>query len=160
MEMCVLESPLTILQAKLCSRPCSASKRPPQPPTKVRSNSSNKTKSPFGNLERSARKKSLTKTGKLDPHVSKLLLFIHHFNFLHSFELILFLVKVLTEFNHRFALTFFNVRLILYRDGLKGGPVLLSYSQAGPGRHFSQPRAHLIVNICAYMLRMDRRRLL
>ena len=26
-----------------------------------------------------------------------------------------------------------------YRDALKGGPVLLSNSQAGPGRNFTQP---------------------
>ena len=30
-----------------------------------------------------------------------------------------------------------------YRDGLKGGPVLLSKSQASPGRNFSQPRPPL-----------------
>ena len=30
----------------------------------------------------------------------------------------------------------------LYRDGLKSLPVLLSNSQAGPGRIFSQPRDH------------------
>ena len=29
-----------------------------------------------------------------------------------------------------------------YGDGPKGGPVLLSNGQAGPGRNFSQPRAH------------------
>ena len=38
---------------------------------------------------------------------------------------------------------------IKYRDGLKGGPVLLSNSHAGPGRNFTQqPRAHLLVNPC------------
>ena len=36
----------------------------------------------------------------------------------------------------------------LYRDGLKGGPVFLSNSQARPGRNFSQPRACLIVHLC------------
>ena len=35
-----------------------------------------------------------------------------------------------------------------YRAPLKGGPVLLSTTQAGPGRNFSQPRAHLIVEPC------------
>ena len=34
----------------------------------------------------------------------------------------------------------------LYRDALKGGPVLLSNSQAEPDRNFSQPRAHLLVD--------------
>ena len=33
--------------------------------------------------------------------------------------------------------------IILDRDALKGGPVLLSISQAGPGRNFMQPRTHL-----------------
>ena len=28
----------------------------------------------------------------------------------------------------------------IYRDGLNGGPVLLSNSQAGPGRKYAQPR--------------------
>ena len=37
-----------------------------------------------------------------------------------------------------------------YRDALKGGPVLLSNSQAGPGRNFSQPRDHLLVNPCRF----------
>ena len=36
----------------------------------------------------------------------------------------------------------------LFRDPLKGGPVLLSSSQARPGRKFSQPRAHLLVEPC------------
>ena len=36
----------------------------------------------------------------------------------------------------------------LYRDGLKGGPVLLGNNQAGPGRNFSQPRAQLLVHLC------------
>ena len=36
----------------------------------------------------------------------------------------------------------------LYRDPLKGGPVLLSNSKAGPGRNFSQPGAHLSVDPC------------
>ena len=31
---------------------------------------------------------------------------------------------------------------------LKGGPVSLSNGQAGPGRNFSQSRAHLLVNPC------------
>ena len=35
-----------------------------------------------------------------------------------------------------------------YRDGLKGGPVLIPNSQAGTGRNFSEPRAHLLVNPC------------
>ena len=35
-----------------------------------------------------------------------------------------------------------------YRDGLKGGPVLLSNSQAGPGINFTQPRAHFFVKLC------------
>ena len=35
-----------------------------------------------------------------------------------------------------------------YRDPLKGGPVLLSNSQEGPGRNFSQPRDHLLVEPC------------
>ena len=35
-----------------------------------------------------------------------------------------------------------------YRDALKGGPVLLSNSQAGPGRNFSQPRVRLLVHLC------------
>ena len=39
----------------------------------------------------------------------------------------------------------------LYRDGLKGGPVLLSNSQAGEGRNFTQPRAHLLVNPSMYL---------
>ena len=33
--------------------------------------------------------------------------------------------------------------IILDRDALKGGPVSLSISQAGPGRNFMQPRTHL-----------------
>ena len=36
------------------------------------------------------------------------------------------------------------------RDGLKGGPVLLSNSQVGPGRNFSQPRARLLARLCTY----------
>ena len=36
----------------------------------------------------------------------------------------------------------------MYINALKGGPVLLSNSQAGLGRNFSQPRAHLLVNTC------------
>ena len=36
----------------------------------------------------------------------------------------------------------------IYRDGLKGGPVLLSTSPAGSGRNFSQPRAHLLFHPC------------
>ena len=39
--------------------------------------------------------------------------------------------------------------LCMYRDGLKGGPVSLSNSQAGPGRNFSQLRAHLLVHLCS-----------
>ena len=38
--------------------------------------------------------------------------------------------------------------VLLYRYGLKGRPVLLSNSQAGPNRNFSQPRAHLLVHLC------------
>ena len=30
----------------------------------------------------------------------------------------------------------------MYRDGLKSGPVLLSYSQAGQGRNITQPKDH------------------
>ena len=44
-----------------------------------------------------------------------------------------------------------NIRvrgLVLYRDGLKGGPVLLTNSQARPVRYFSQPRARLMVHLC------------
>ena len=33
----------------------------------------------------------------------------------------------------------------MYRDGLKSGPVLLSNSQAGPGRKISQPRDHFLL---------------
>ena len=36
----------------------------------------------------------------------------------------------------------------LYRDALKGGPVLLCNSQAGSGINFTQPRAHHLVNLC------------
>ena len=36
----------------------------------------------------------------------------------------------------------------LYRDVLKGGPVLLSNSQVRPGGIFLQPRAHLLVKLC------------
>ena len=36
----------------------------------------------------------------------------------------------------------------MYRDRLKGGPVLLSMTQANPGRKFSQPRAHLLAEPC------------
>ena len=36
----------------------------------------------------------------------------------------------------------------MYINALKGGPVLLSNSQAGQGRNFSQPRAHLLVHLC------------
>ena len=35
-----------------------------------------------------------------------------------------------------------------YRAPLKGGPFLLSTTQAAPGRNFSQPRAHLLVEPC------------
>ena len=37
--------------------------------------------------------------------------------------------------------TFQRIKIQEYRDALKGGPVLLSNSQARPGRNFSQPRA-------------------
>ena len=40
-----------------------------------------------------------------------------------------------------------------YRDGLKGGPVLLSTIRAGPCRNISQPRTHLLVHL--FMLRMS-----
>ena len=36
----------------------------------------------------------------------------------------------------------------MYRDGLKGGPVLLSNSQAGPGWKFSQCRVCLLAHHC------------
>ena len=36
----------------------------------------------------------------------------------------------------------------IYRDLLKCGPVLLSNSQAGTGRNFSQPRARLLAHLC------------
>ena len=36
----------------------------------------------------------------------------------------------------------------MYRDLLQGGPVLLSNSQAGPGRKFSQPRDHFVAHLC------------
>ena len=36
----------------------------------------------------------------------------------------------------------------MYRDGLKGGPVLLSYGQSKQGRIFSQPRVHIKVHFC------------
>ena len=35
-----------------------------------------------------------------------------------------------------------------YRDGLKGGPVLLSRSQAGTHRNSTQLRAHFLVHLC------------
>ena len=38
-----------------------------------------------------------------------------------------------------------------YRYPLKGGPVLLSISQAEPGRNFSQPRARLLVDPCSLL---------
>ena len=41
---------------------------------------------------------------------------------------------------------------IFYRDGLKSGPVLLSNSQAGPGRKFSQPWDHFLAQLCTYLL--------
>ena len=44
---------------------------------------------------------------------------------------------------------------VTYRDGLKGGPVLLSNSRALPGRKFSQPRAHLVVNLCTETANKD-----
>ena len=34
----------------------------------------------------------------------------------------------------------------MYRDALKGGPVSLINSQTGPGKNFTQPRVHLLVN--------------
>ena len=36
----------------------------------------------------------------------------------------------------------------IQRDLLKGGPVLISNSQARLDRNFSQPRAHLLVKLC------------
>ena len=54
------------------------------------------------------------------------------------------LEKCHTSFPIEFSWDF----LLIYRDGLKGGPVLLSNSRAGPGRNLSQPRAHLIVHLC------------
>ena len=38
--------------------------------------------------------------------------------------------------------------VLTYRDQLKGGPVLLSMTQASTGRKFSQPRAHLLAGPC------------
>ena len=47
------------------------------------------------------------------------------------------------------------VSFFVYRDGLKVEPVLLSNSQAGPGRNFSQPRARLIAHL--FILRIVNR---
>ena len=47
-----------------------------------------------------------------------------------------------------------------YRDGLKGGPVLLSYSKARRGKNFSQPKAHLKVHLCTSGRRNIRKRAL
>ena len=38
----------------------------------------------------------------------------------------------------------------LDRNGLNGGPVLLSNSQAGTGRNFFQPRALHLAHLCTY----------
>ena len=46
-----------------------------------------------------------------------------------------------------------------YRDGQKGGPVLLSTSQAGPGKNFSQPRAHFLVHLCIHNSNFMRNRI-
>ena len=43
---------------------------------------------------------------------------------------------------------YFSGSQILYRDGLKSGPLLLSKSQAGLGRKFSQPRDHFLAQVC------------
>ena len=43
----------------------------------------------------------------------------------------------------------FTRHIQMYRDALKGGPVSLSNSQAGPGRNCTQPtRTHFLVNPC------------
>ena len=49
-----------------------------------------------------------------------------------------------------FALKLKARDLLLHRDGLKGGPVLLSNSQAGPGTNFPQPRTRLLANESLY----------
>ena len=36
----------------------------------------------------------------------------------------------------------------LYRDGPKSGPVLLSKTQAMPGKKFTQPRDHFFAHLC------------
>ena len=46
--------------------------------------------------------------------------------------------------------SFINV----YTDGLKSGLVLLSNSQAGQGRKFSQPRDHFLAHICTLQVRL------
>ena len=46
-------------------------------------------------------------------------------------------------------------RALVGRDGLKDGPVLLSNSQASPGRNFSQTSAHLLVHLCTYIYKLD-----
>ena len=43
----------------------------------------------------------------------------------------------------------------MYRDALKGGPVLLSNSQAGPGRNFTPPRVHILVNPCRTIIHLS-----
>ena len=37
---------------------------------------------------------------------------------------------------------------VLNKDGLKGGTVLLSYSQPGPGRNFLHPMTRLLAHLC------------
>ena len=41
-----------------------------------------------------------------------------------------------------------DFRTFIYRDGLKGGLVLLSNIQEGQGKGFSQPRDHFLAHIC------------
>ena len=46
----------------------------------------------------------------------------------------------------------------MYRAQLKCGPALLSTTQAGSGRNFSQPRARLLVELCINQLGILTRR--
>ena len=60
--------------------------------------------------------------------------------------------KVRTNFNLKWLIVtnhghHLNV-YVVYRDGLKSGPVLLSNSQAKPSRNFLQPRDHFLAHLC------------
>ena len=67
-----------------------------------------------------------------------------HKNFLPNLETKLLPHSVLDKFRENLN----GTEQEYFRDGLKGGPVLLSNSQTWPGKNFMQPRLLLLAHLC------------